>query len=192
MSKDYYNINAEDFIQRTMEVDMSDIYDWVLPGVQEEGRILDVGFGSGRDSLFFLAMGYEVTSMDTSQRFVAIGRELLPDVILEDVCEMTFSEEFDLVWANASLLHLNEEEFAVAIARIEESLQEGAWFYVSMKRGDFEGIRNERYFKFYTKETLVEAVTEASSLELVDYLETEDSRESHKGEYWVNALFIKP
>ena len=192
MTKDYYNKNAEDFIKRTMEVDMSDIYDWVLAGVQEEGRILDVGFGSGRDSLYFLAMGYEVTSIDSSQRFVAIGRELLPDVMLEDVCEMDFSEEFDLVWANASLLHLDEEQFALAVARIEASLEEGAWFYVSMKRGDFEGIRNGRYFKYYTQDTLVEAVTAASSLVLVDYMETEDSREAHAGEYWANALFIKP
>jgi len=192
MSNDYYNQNAEDFIQRTMEVDMSDIYDWALAGVEDGGRILDVGFGSGRDSLYFLAMGYEVTSMDSSQRFVAIGRELLPDVMLGDVCEMDFSEEFDLVWANASLLHLDEEGFALAVARIEESLEEGGWFYVSMKLGDFEGIRNGRYFKYYTRDTLVNALTEASSLVLVDYVETEDSREGHAGEYWVNALFIKP
>ena len=192
MSNDYYNKNAEDFIKRTMELDMSDIYDWVLPGVEDGGWILDVGFGSGRDSLYFLTMGYEVTSMDSSQRLVAIGRELLPDVMLGDVCEMEFNEEFDLVWANASLLHLDEEQFALAVARIEASLQEGAWFYVSMKLGDFEGIRNGRYFKYYTQETLLEAVTEASALVLVDSLELEDNREGHAGEYWVHALFIKP
>jgi SAM-dependent methyltransferase len=192
MTSDYYNINADDFIERTLEVDMSDIYDWVLPGVQEGGRILDVGFGSGRDSLFFLAMGYDVTAMDNSESFVARGRELLPDVLLEDVRNMTFEEEFDLVWANASLLHLDDEGFAEAIERIEASLVPGGWFYVSMKRGEFEGIRDGRYFKFYTQETLLEAVTAVSSLVLVDVIETEDSRESHRGEYWVNAMFIKP
>ena len=192
MVKDYYNKNAEDFIQRTLEVDMSDIYDWVLPGVEDGGRILDVGFGSGRDSLYFSAMGYDVTSLDVSERFVAIGRERLDDVVLLDVREMTYEEEFDLVWANASLLHFDEEDFAEAIVRIESSLQLGGWFYVSLKRGDFEGIRNGRFFKFYTQDTLVDAVTAVTSLVLIDYMETEDSREGHKGEYWVNAMFIKP
>lgn len=192
MVKDYYNENAEDFIERTLELDMSDIYDWVLPGVEEGGRILDVGFGSGRDSLFFSAMGYDVTSLDVSERFVAIGRERLPDVVLQDVREMTYEEEFDLVWANASLLHFDKEGFAEAVARIESSLQPGGWFYVSLKLGDFEGMRNGRYFKYYTQDTLVDAVTECSSLVLIDYMETEDGRENHAGEYWVNAMFIKP
>jgi len=192
MVKDYYNENAEGFIERTLNLDMSDIYDWVLPGVQEGGRVLDVGFGSGRDSLYFSAMGYDVTSLDVSERFVAKGREILDDVVLMDVREMKYEEEFDLVWANASLLHFDEEEFAQAIERIEVSLQPGGWFYVSLKFGDFEGIRNGRYFKYYTQDSLVDAVTEASSLVLIDYMETEDGREGHAGEYWVNAMFIKP
>ena len=192
MVKDYYNENAEGFIERTLNLDMSDIYDWVLPGVQEGGRVLDVGFGSGRDSLYFSAMGYDVTSLDVSERFVAKGREILDDVVLMDVREMDYEEEFDLVWANASLLHFNEEEFAQAIERIEASLQPGGWFYVSLKFGDFEGIRHGRYFKYYTQDSLVDAVTEAGSLVLIDYMETEDGREGHAGEYWVNAIFIKP
>ena len=67
----YYNLNAESFIAGTLNADISRARDLFLKYVKPGGRILDAGCGSGRDSLAFMAAGYEVDALMRRRRFVA-------------------------------------------------------------------------------------------------------------------------
>lgn len=51
-SIDYYNQNAKDFFDRTVNADVAHRYAKFLPHLSSGARILDAGCGSGRDSLF--------------------------------------------------------------------------------------------------------------------------------------------
>lgn len=50
---DYYNEYAEEFAQATLTVDMDSLYIPFLSELPECAFILDVGCGSGRDTLVF-------------------------------------------------------------------------------------------------------------------------------------------
>ena len=63
---DYYNLNAENFIQSTQNVDMHLAQDKFLHLLNEGAAILDFGCGSGRDTRYFLDKGYQVTATDGS------------------------------------------------------------------------------------------------------------------------------
>ena len=63
---DYYNLNAENFIENTQNVDMHLAQDKFLHLLNEGAAILDFGCGSGRDTKYFLAQGYQVTATDGS------------------------------------------------------------------------------------------------------------------------------
>ena len=63
---DYYNLNAENFIENTQNVDMHHAQDRFLRLLDENASILDFGCGSGRDTKYFLDKGYRVTATDGS------------------------------------------------------------------------------------------------------------------------------
>ena len=50
-TKDYYDNNAQEFVNSTFMVDMQSLYQPFLNLIPDFGRILDLGCGSGRDEL---------------------------------------------------------------------------------------------------------------------------------------------
>lgn len=55
---EYYNDNADAFIASTINVDMRQIYDEFEKLLKPNSVILDLGCGSGRDSLYFKNSGH--------------------------------------------------------------------------------------------------------------------------------------
>src|SRR6516225_6409750 len=72
----YYDAHAAEFCQRTISLDMSELYAPFLREIPAGGRILDAGCGSGRDSLAFLKAGYDVVSIDASLEMVKATNKL--------------------------------------------------------------------------------------------------------------------
>lgn len=67
---DYYNTHASQFAESTFNVDMEILYQPFLEHLPSTARILDLGCGSGRDSLAFKKKGYEVEASDYSEELV--------------------------------------------------------------------------------------------------------------------------
>lgn len=65
----YYSEHSSEYIASTIGIDMSPVYALFEPLLNGK-RILDVGFGSGRDMLYFKSKGYEVFGIDTESAFV--------------------------------------------------------------------------------------------------------------------------
>ena len=72
---DYYNLNAENFIENTQNVDMHLAQDKFLHLLNEGAAILDFGCGSGRDARYFLSKGYQVTATDGSAEICRLASE---------------------------------------------------------------------------------------------------------------------
>ena len=119
--------------------------------LEEGDTILDLGCGSGRDSLAFYEQGFDVTPLDASEEMCKLaeihtGLEVL-NMAYED---MEFDEVFDGVWGNEALIHVPEDEIDSVMERVIEALCQGGILYLSFQEGDFEGIQNGRYFCQYT------------------------------------------
>ena len=63
----YYDENGQEFFNGTVDTDMSSHYDKFLALIPDNASILDAGCGSGRDTLKFKSLGYEVTAIDGSE-----------------------------------------------------------------------------------------------------------------------------
>lgn len=63
---DYYNQNADSFVQGTVSVDFKKTQDKFLRLLTGK-TILDFGCGSGRDTKYFLESGFDVTATDGSE-----------------------------------------------------------------------------------------------------------------------------
>ena len=120
----YYNLNAESFIDGTVNVDMSYARDLFLKYVKPGGHILDAGCGSGRDSLAFMAAGYEVDAFDASEEICRIVSERLGfPVACKRFEDLDGAEEYDGIWCCASLLHVRKRDMADVMKRLERLLK---------------------------------------------------------------------
>ena len=185
----YYDAHAQVFTSSTVNVEMGSIRKEFTALLPPHAHILDLGCGSGRDSLAFINEGYTVTAVDGSQAMCDATNRLtgLPvrRILFQ---ELDYQDAFDAVWACSSLLHAPSIELPAIFRLIHSSLKEGGIFYSSFKCSSFEGIRNGRYFT---------DLTEASFLPLLEGLftplktwRTEDVRPD-RDEIWLNAIVRK-
>ena len=71
--------------------------------MKKEGRILDIGCGSGRDIKAFLDRGFDVVGFDASDEMVKKARQLTNGVVLKaKFADVAWEDEFDGLWASAS------------------------------------------------------------------------------------------
>jgi len=188
----FYDVNATNFFDATINVDMSPIYEKFLHLVPKNGHILDAGCGSGRDTLHFLNQGYNATAFDASNGLcelatVHIGQE----VQCLRFNEITWQNLFDAAWACASLLHLTEEQLPEAVQRIITSIKVGGVIYCSFKWGDKERYKDDRHFTDMNQERFNALIAQTEHAEVIDFWITEDSRPDRKNEKWLNAILRK-
>lgn len=159
----YYKEHAEGYIQSTLNLDMSGIYKMFEKHLPAHAKILDVGCGSGRDSLHFKER-HEVVAIDTCQEFVDHAILLGIDARKVDVLNLALHEEFDGIWACASLLHLRKLEVKKAFAVLHEALKEGGVLYASFKYGDFDGLRDGRQYSDFTEKAIRDVICEGFAI----------------------------
>lgn len=184
----YYDENAKEFFDGTVNADMSSHHDKFLKLMPENGRILDAGCGSGRDAKIFKDLGFEVTAIDGSAEMCRLASEFSGvNVKHMQFQEIDFFNEFDGIWASASLLHVPSEELDLVLRKLKNSLKKNGILYASFKYGDFEGERNGRYFNDLTENTAIE-IFEKNEFEVIETWITHDARPGREDERWTNIL----
>ncbi|ALT69011.1 bifunctional 2-polyprenyl-6-hydroxyphenol methylase/3-demethylubiquinol 3-O-methyltransferase UbiG [Methanobrevibacter millerae] len=187
----FYDDNAEEFFKGTVNVDISYLYDDFLSLIPDNGNILDAGCGSGRDSKFFISKNYNVTSIDGSYEMCRVAGEYLErEVMHMQFQEMEFENEFDGIWALASLLHVPSDEIKDVLKRFKNALKENGVIYASFKYGEFEGERNGRYFNDMDEKSSNE-LFEKLGFEIIKTWTTQDARKDREDEKWLNIIVKK-
>lgn len=188
----YYEINGKAFAESTVNVDMSDTYNRFLPLVKKNGRILDLGCGSGRDSLAFKTLGFEVVAVDGSKELCQFASELLnQEVINKRFDEIDFDNEFDGIWACASLLHVSKNDMHSVLTKVSTALKEDGIFYCSYKYGEAEREKEGRSFSDYTENDQDILFTPDLHLEVVEWWISQDVRKDRQTERWINYVLKK-
>ena len=185
----YYQQNAGAFVEGTISADMHDARTRFLKLLPSQAYILDFGCGSGRDTKAFLEYGYRVDAVDGSAELCRMASELIGRFVKQMLFEeLSAVEQYDGIWACASILHLPRKELGGILQKISDALKPGGVLYTSFKYGDFEGIRGGRYFTDLTEESLAGLMFEVPSLQIVDIWITNDVRPGREEERWINIL----
>ena len=191
MSLQYYQNNAHHFFYETVNVDMTELYQYFVPHLAKDALILDAGCGSGRDTKAFIQMGFHVEAIDGSEKMVEMARQLTQlDVKLKTFQEIDAVEKYDAIWACASLLHVTYQELPIVFKKMFFSLKPNGIWYLSFKYGDEERLVNGRLFTDLNENKLESLISPCSNLQLVELWITEDNR-VHRKERWFNAILKK-
>ena len=190
---DYYNKNSEEYFNSTLNVNMTNTYKAFLKLVPKGGKILDLGCGSGRDSMNFMKLGYEVTSVDGAKKLAKRASVLLrKEVIVSTFEELELKEKFHGIWACASLLHIKREDLKIVLNNLYNNLDDNGVFYMSFKYGEKEYVDDKnRYFNCFTDESIISFINENTKYNILGLYITEDKLGRVNEVKWLNLICNK-
>ena len=148
----WYRENAIQYAEETRNSLVLDALWEFLSRIKEGGTILDYGSGSGRDSAYFINKGFSVDSLDGSAEMKAQAERLFGiKVKLSSFLSLEEKEKYDGIWAQASILHLEEHDLKTALTLIERALKRDGVFYSSFRKGEEDGYENGRWYTNMTE-----------------------------------------
>ena len=71
---------------------------------------------------------------------------------------------------------------------MEQALHKGGIIYTSFKYGDFEGVRNGRYFTDFTEDSFRTFISEIEQITVEMQWVTSDVRPGRQDEKWLNMI----
>ena len=187
----YYNQNADSFIEGTVSVNFKEVQDKFLQLLLGK-KILDFGCGSGRDTIYFLKSGFDVTATDGSEELCKYASEYtgiqLKQMLFQDLDDVDY---YDGIWACSSILHLSKNELRIVMNKMSRALKSGGIIYTSFKYGNFEGERNGRFFTDFTIDEFTDFVKDVKEMAIEEYWITGDVRPGRGDERWLNLILRK-
>lgn len=188
----YYNLNAQKFVSDTVCVDFEATQKRFTDKLPDNAFILDFGCGSGRDTKYFLAQGYQVDASDGSLELCRLASEYT-EINVKNMLfqELSAQETYDGIWACSSILHLPYYELTDIMRKMTAALKNKGIIYTSFKYGTFEGERNGRYFTDMTEEIFDGLIAETEGLTIEEQWLTFDVRPNRGEERWLNLILRK-
>lgn len=189
---DYYNQNANQFVETTANVEFHHMQDRFLDKLHRGASILDFGCGSGRDTKYFLEHGYHVEAIDGSEELCKLAKDLTGIAVKHMYFqELTEVERYDGIWACSSILHLNLKELETVMKKMAQALKMDGIVYTSFKYGIFSGERNGRYFTDMTETSFGEFIQKIPEITIEEQWITSDVRPGRGEERWLNLILRK-
>ena len=188
----YYNENAQSFASGTVSVEFTEMQDRFLEKLDPGAYILDFGCGAGRDTKYFLSQGYLVDAMDGSEQLCRIASDHTGIKVRQMLFqELEVNEKYDGIWACASILHLPKKELKEVLKKMLTALKTDGWIYTSFKYGEYEGIRNGRYFTDFTIDTFTDFLQGIQNMRIEEHWVTVDVRPGIGEEKWLSLILQK-
>ena len=145
--------------------------------IPENGTVLDLGCGSGRDVLYFLDFKLKPVGIDASEKLVEEAKTRVPDGKFEvmDMRNLSFKEgNFDGVWAQDAISYFSKEETQKTIKDIAGILKNEGIFFISVRKGKNEVLisyeklgKSQVMVSLYEKEEL-ESLLKKSGFEIMN------------------------
>ncbi len=188
----YYDTNAKDFVEGTLNVDFKATQDKFINKLPAKGYILDFGCGSGRDTKYFLAKDFNVDAIDGSIELCKIASEYTNIKVRHMYFnELSIVNKYDGIWACSSILHLSLDDLVDVFKRMSKALKDEGIIYTSFKYGDFSGERNGRYFTDMTEDSFAKLIANVDNLKVEEQWITADVRPQRGNEKWLNLILRK-
>ena len=188
----FYSEKAEIFFEETLKIDLSPSYKAFFEGLSSDALILDLGCGSGRDTKNFRKQGYSVESWEPNEKLARLAENYLDFAVKRaSSYELKSFNKYDGIWASASLLHLDLEDFCKTLHSIKNALKPRGVFYTSFKWGSKDFYREGRFFLMMNEERLFHCFEKVNGLNILEIRKRADHRSERSGEYWIECIAIR-
>lgn len=185
----FYEENAQSYFDRTVKMDLSFAYQLFLRYLSSSGKILDVGSGSGRDTKYFLELGFQVVSVDASAEMARLSTQYTGQQTIHcNLDDLSFEDEFDGIWCAGVLVHFDQEHVVVALHKIVQFLKPGGIAYFSFKYGETAEFVNGRFFLDQNENSLTALLAKINHLQILEMVVRPDEQGKN---IWLNCIIKK-
>ena len=136
-----------------------------LAGVSKEARVVEIGCGDARDALEIAKRVKWYQGFDPSKGLLDIATKKLPEAsfVLADALSYDYPKQLDVIFAFASLLHVNRKDLSLVFDKASKALRPGGIFYISLKERAIytEEIKKDIYGKrmfYYYNPALIKSI----------------------------------
>lgn len=184
----FYNSNSDIYINNTIKYDNSFAVNRFINQLDLNSNILEVGFGSGRDTLSLYKAGYKnITAIDFSQAFVDNLKEQKLNIEVEcaDILNYELTKKFDAIFCHASLLHLSKNDFKLVLNKLTSGLSENGKLFFNLKLGNGESLDNQqRFFSYWQPQEIINLIPKKYLNSSILYLSKDLERQNTE---WLNV-----
>lgn len=120
-----------------------------LAGAMQDARVIEIGCGDGRDAAEIVKRTAWYEGFDPSEGLLKIARSKLPQAsfVRADALTYAYPNDLDVIYAFASLLHVNQNDLKIVLEKASKALRKGGIFYISLKERDSytEEVKKDEY-----------------------------------------------
>lgn len=172
----YWN---EIYKQNSISLSPSLFAEFVLTKLKKGKKLLELGCGNGRDSLFFLNSGLKVTGIDASDVTIENLNDLISKeesrnawFVCDDFVSSTFIKtmQFDYIYSRFTLHAINEEQETEILNNVYRALKNNGMLFIEVRSindslygkgiqvGKNSYIYNNHYRRFIDRKELIDKI----------------------------------
>jgi len=166
--------------------------DECLELLPKNAKIFEIGSGFGRDAEYITQKGFDIECSDAVPNFVSLLRTKGYTARTLNVLTDDIDGSYDMVFADAVLLHFTPEEAAIATKKIHAALTDDGIFALRVKRGDGPTwtdakLGEPRYFYLWQPEDLRQLLHSCG----FEWLGFSENHTSHNNADWIGVIARK-
>ena len=159
-----YEKSFDDYLSWTATQVWGDFKVWIdtlLWYIPKEKKILELWTGFWRDADYMEDQWYHVQRSDIVDAFIDHNKRQDKDILKIDILNLPTHKKYDVIFANAVLLHFTHDESEKIVDDIREMLEEGGFFAFTVQSWSWNEVRFNkvnlpRFFQYWWKEELEE------------------------------------
>jgi SAM-dependent methyltransferase len=152
-----YEEHVQEYFNSSPQKVDGGLKDWIEQGlarITKDAKILEIGTATGKDADYIESIGYSVIRSDATKAFVEMQKNNGHEAKVINLLTDDIGKPYDLIFANAVLLHFNEEELNASLQKVYDALAEDGYFMFTLKIGDGEETTTQklnaaRYFHYW-------------------------------------------
>lgn len=136
-----YEMAVHEYVIGTPRVVSGSFKDWIdetLSLIPRSARIIEIGSGFGRDAEYIESFGFTVERTAGTAHFVEYLNQNGFVARQFNILTDTFSDSYDLVFANAVFLHFTPDELQKILVKSKAALKPNGILAFTVKKGEGE------------------------------------------------------
>lgn len=168
---------------------------WIERGfadIPQDAKVIEIGSGTGRDADYIEGLGYRVERTDAVDSFINYLKEQGHEARKLNVLTDAIGGGYDVVFADAVMLHFTAEEFIDITHKIYRALNEDGRFVFCVKAGEGDewthNMSDPRFFHYWKQDDL------NSTLESLGFSEVEimpTIKDDARRQPWLLVIAVK-